>query len=127
MKEMNKQSYKLRNGVNWYDESMGKPMHKQRHKYTKLYWNELEGIWSKSLSKKEYLSNSEVSVYNFKNYDFDKIIEDFGYKLKEKVALFLTRLYQRHIGYQEIMNWESVYWSHADLETYLGYNWKDVI
>jgi hypothetical protein len=127
MKEMNKQSYKLRNGVNWYDESMGKPMHKQRHKYTKLYWNELEGIWSKSLSKKEYLSNSEVSVYNFKNYDFDKIIDDFGYKLKEKVALFLTRLYQRHIGYQEIMNWESVYWSHADLETYLGYNWKDVM
>ena len=25
----------------------------------------------------------------------DKIIDDFGYKLKEKVALFITRLYQR--------------------------------
>ncbi len=127
MKELNKQSYKLRKGVNWYDESMGKPMHKQRHKVTKLYWNELEGKWSKSLSKKEYLSKSEVSVYNFKNYDFDKIIDDFGYKLKEKVALFITRLYQRHIGYQEIMKWESVYWSHADLETFLGYNWKVIV
>ncbi len=123
----NNKTYKLRKGVDWYDESMGKPKHKQRHKITKLYWNELEGIWSPNKSKKEYLSKSEVNVYNFDYYDFDKIIEDFGYVLKEKVALFLTRLYQRHIGYQKIMEWDHVYWSYPDLETYLGYNWQDVM
>ena len=42
---MSKGGYKDRDGVDWYDESMGMPKHGQMHRVTKKYYNEFKEEW----------------------------------------------------------------------------------
>ena len=42
---MSKRGYKERDGVDWYDESMGMPKHGQRHRVSKKYYNEFKDEW----------------------------------------------------------------------------------
>ena len=119
---MSKAVYKDRDGVDWYDESMGMPKHGQMHRVTKKYYNDLKQAWCSKRSKKVILDKSKLILYDFKFYSISKIKED--YKLDyEKVAMFITRLYLMHYRGYKVDDWKFVYWSYDDLVTFLGVKW----
>jgi hypothetical protein len=116
--------YKLREGVDWYDESMGIPMHNQCHSIMKKYYNEYKDEWC-SKKVKEKLKVSKIKLIDFNVYPISKIKEDFGLKYWERVAMFLTRLYRKHYAGYKIDDWKHVYWSYEELEVYLGHDYID--
>lgn len=118
--------YKLREGVDWYDESMGIPMHNQCHSITKKYFNEYKDEWcSKKLEEK--LKVSKIKLIDFNVYPISKIKEDFGLKYWERVAMFLTRLYRKHYAGYKIDDWKHVYWSYDELVAYLTKQYIDYL
>ena len=116
--------YKLREGVNWYDDSMGIPKHNQCHSVTKKYFNEFKGEWC-SKKVKDKLDVSKIKLIDFNVYTLNKIKEDFGLKYWERVAMFLTKLYRMHFAGYKIDDWKHVYWSYEELEVYLGHDYID--
>ena len=89
---MSKAVYKDRDGVDWYDESMGMPKHGQMHRVTKKYYNDLKQAWCSKRSKKVILDRSKLVLFDFKFYSISKIKDDYELDY-EKVAMFITRLY----------------------------------
>lgn len=123
---MSKRGYKERNGVDWYDESMGMPKHGQMHRVTKKYYNDFKQEWCSKRSKKVLLDKSKLVLFDFKFYSISKIKED--YKLDyEKVAMFITRLYLMHYRGYKVDDWKFIYWTYDDLITFLGVNWIDIL
>jgi hypothetical protein len=118
--------YKLREGVDWYDESMGIPMHNQCHSITKKYYNEYKDEWC-SKKVKEKLKVSKIKLIDFNVYPISKIKEDFGLKYWERVAMFLTRLYRKHYAGYKIDDWKHVYWSYDELVAYLTKQYIDYL
>lgn len=114
--------YKLREGIDWYDESMGKAKHNQKHKITKLYFNEYKDEWG-SKKVKEKLKESKIKLIDFNVYPISKIKEDFGLRYWERVAMFLTKQYRKHYAGYKIDDWEHVYWDYYELEAYLGHDY----
>lgn len=124
---MSKSGYKDRDGVDWYDESMGMPKHNQKHRVSKKYYNEFKEEWCSRRSKKVLLVKSKMVLYDFKFYPIDKIKVDYGPLDYEKVAMFISRLYLMHFGGYKVEDWEFVYWSYDDLVLYLGVRWIDIL
>jgi len=124
---MSKSGYKDRDGVNWYDESMGMPKHDQKDRVSKKYWNEFKGKWCSRRSKKVMLVKSKIVLFDFKYYPVDKIKVDYGPLDYEKVAMFISRLYMMHYCGYKAEDWEFVYWSYDDLVLYLGVRWIDIL
>jgi hypothetical protein len=121
---MSKAVYKDRDGVDWYDESMGMPKHGQMHRVTKKYYNDLKQAWCSKRSKKAILDKSKLVLFDFKFYSISKIRDDFKQDY-EKVAMFITRLYLMHYRGYKVDDWKFIYWSYDDLVTFLGVKWID--
>ncbi len=124
---MSKSGYKDRDGVDWYDESMGMPKHNQKHRVTKRYYNEFKEEWCSKRSKKLMLVKSKMVLFDFKYYPIDKIKVDYGPLDYEKVAMFISRLYMMHYCGYKAEDWEFVYLSYDDLVLYLGVRWIDIL
>jgi hypothetical protein len=116
--------YKLREGIDWYDESTGKAKHNQKHIITKKYYNEYKDEWC-SKKVKEKLKESKIKLIDFNVYPISKIKEDFGLKYWERVSIFLTKQYRKHYAGYKIDDWEHVYWDYYELEAYLGHDYID--
>jgi hypothetical protein len=121
---MSKAVYKDRDGVDWYDESMGIPKHGQMHRVTKKYYNDLKQAWCSKRSKKVILDKSKLVLFDFKFYSISKIKDDYELDY-EKVAMFITRLYLMHYRGYKVDDWKFIYWSYDDLVTFLGVKWID--
>jgi len=121
---MSKVVYKDRDGVDWYDESMGMPKHGQMHRVTKKYYNDLKQAWCSKRSKKVILDKSKLVLFDFKFYSISKIKDDYELDY-EKVAMFITRLYLMHYRGYKVDDWKFIYWSYDDLVTFLGVKWID--
>jgi hypothetical protein len=121
---MSKVVYKDRDGVDWYDESMGMPKHGQMHRVTKKYYNDLKQAWCSKRSKKVILDKSKLVLFDFKFYPISKIKDDYKVDY-EKVAMFITRLYLMHYRGYKVDDWKFIYWSYDDLVTFLGVKWID--
>jgi len=124
---MSKVVYKDRDGVDWYDESMGMPKHGQMHRVSKKYYNELKEKWCSKRSKKVLLDKSKLVLFDFKFYSISKIKEEYGVLDYEKVAMFITRLYLMHYRGYKVDDWKVIYWSYDDLVTFLGVRWIDIL
>ena len=68
IKLMSNRVYSDREGVDWYDESMGMPKHGQMHRVSKKYYNELKEKWCSKRSKKVLLDKSKLVLFDFKFY-----------------------------------------------------------
>jgi len=123
---MSKRGYKERDGVDWYDESMGMPKHGQRHRVSKKYYNEFKDEWCSKRSKKVLLDKSKLVLFDFKFYPISKIKDDYELDY-EKVAMFISRLYLMHYRGYNVDDWKVVYWSYDDLVTFLGVRWIDIL
>ena len=123
---MSKGGYKDRDGVDWYDESMGMPKHGQMHRVTKKYYNEFKEEWCSKRSKKVLLDKSKLVLFDFKFYPISKIKDDYELDY-EKVAMFITRLYLMHYRGYKVDDWKFIYWSYDDLVTFLGVKWIDIL
>jgi hypothetical protein len=123
---MSKRGYKQRDGVDWYDESMGMPKHGQRHRVSKKYYNEFKEEWCSKRSKKVLLDKSKLVLFDFKFYSISKIKDDYELDY-EKVAMFITRLYLMHYRGYKVDDWKVIYWSYDDLVTFLGFRWIDIL
>ena len=121
---MSKAVYKDRDGVDWYDESMGMPKHGQMHRVTKKYYNDFKQEWCSKRSKKVILDKSKLVLFDFKFYPISKIKDDYELDY-EKVAMFITRLYLMHYRGYKVDDWKFIYWSYDDLVTFLGVKWID--
>jgi len=121
---MSKAVYKDRDGVDWYDESMGMPKHGQMHRVTKKYYNDFKQEWCSKRSKKVLLDKSKLVLFDFKFYSISKIKDDYELDY-EKVAMFITRLYLMHYRGYKVDDWKFIYWSYDDLVTFLGVKWID--
>ena len=121
---MSKAVYKDRDGVDWYDESMGMPKHGQMHRVTKKYYNDFKQEWCSKRSKKVILDKSKLVLFDFKFYSISKIKDDYELDY-EKVAMFITRLYLMHYRGYKVDDWKFIYWSYDDLVTFLGVKWID--
>jgi hypothetical protein len=119
---MSKGGYKDRDGVDWYDESMGMPKHGQMHRVTKKYYNEFKEEWCSKRSKKVLLDKSKLVLFDFKFYSISNIKKDYELDY-EKVAMFITRLYLMHYRGYKVDDWKFIYWTYDDLVTFLGVNW----
>ena len=124
---MSKAVYKDRDGVDWYDESMGMPKHGQRHRVSKKYYNEFKEEWCSKRSKKVLLDKSKLVLFDFKFYSISKIKEEYGVLDYEKVAMFISRLYLMHYKGYKVDDWKVIYWSYDDLVTFLGVRWIDIL
>lgn len=125
---MEKRGYNLRTKVDWYNEASNlPPLHNQKHPITKKYWNDFKGIWCSKKSKKNIASTSSVALYDFYYYPIATIKQTFGSSLCERVALFLTKQYQKQLSGYSYDQWDFVYWSFHHLELYLGYKWPSII
>jgi len=127
IKLMSNRVYSDREGVDWYDESMGMPKHDQMHRVTKKYYNEIKGEWCSKKSRKRILEESRVVLFDFNYYPLSEIKKDFGVLDHEKVAMFITKLYMMHYGGYKAEDWGFVYWSYDDLVLYLGVRWVDIL
>ena len=123
---MSKAVYKDRDGVDWYDESMGMPKHGQMHRVTKKYYNDFKQAWCSKRSRKVILDKSKLVLFDFKFYPISKIKDDYELDY-EKVAMFITRLYLMHYRGYKVDDWKFIYWSYDDLVTFLGVNWIDIL
>lgn len=117
---------KLRRNVNWWD-GVSIPINGQMHPVTKKYWNDYTGTWTSKKSKRMKTVKGTVTVYDFHYYPIERIKEDFGIKAHEKVAMFLTKQFQRQFRGYKAENLDSVYWDTRRLELFLGYKWRDLI
>lgn len=117
---------KLRDNVDWWDQ-VSEPKHGQKHPTTKRYYNEYTGTWTSKKSKRRFQSKGTVVVYDFYYYHIDRIKEDFGNKAYEKVAMFLTKQFQRQMQGYRADDWDYVYWDSRRLELFLGYKWRDIL
>lgn len=124
---MSKSGYKDRDGVDWYDESMGMPEHNQMHRVTKKYFNVFSGEWCSKKSKKVLLTKSKLVLFDFRYYPLARIREDYGPLDYEKVAMFISKLYLKHHRGYNIDDWKFIYWSYDDLVTFLGVRWIDIL
>ena len=67
-------------------------------------------------------------MYDFKYYPLSKIKEDFGNEYSEKIGMFLSMQYDKHLGSgYKINEWEFIYWDTKDLNRLLSYKWMDII
>jgi hypothetical protein len=126
---MDKRRYSLRSNVDWYDESSGlKVKHNQRSVVSGKYWNEFKGEWCSKKSKKVMLNNGNILIYDLSYYRLDKIKDDFGSGLYEKVGFFISKLYQEQLkGRFKAGDDSWIYFSRADLDRFLTYKWKDIV
>lgn len=126
---MDKRDYKQRSTVDWYDDESGlKPKHNQKHIKTKKYWNELSGKWCSKKTERKIAGKKDILMYDFKYYPLVKIKEDFGNQYYEKVGMFLTMQYDKHLGSgYRINEWDFIYWDTKDLNRILSYKWMDII
>jgi hypothetical protein len=122
--------YKKRANVDWFDSNKGvAPKHNQKDIVTGLYYNELKGTWHTNKLRTLILNKSKFKLYDFNYYGIKDIKRDFGLKIYEKIAMFITVMYQKEIGGgYKVTDWEKIYWSTKDLETILGKGyWKNII
>ena len=115
--------------VNWYDVNSGeKAKHNEKDIVSGLYWNEYTERWGKKKSKKQWVNNSKLKLYDFKYYGLDRIANDLGSDQKENVGFFLTMQYQKQVGSGfKAEDWAYIYWSVEELRRYLGYKFEDII
>ncbi len=87
--------------------------------YTKMYWNENTQKWVCRMPS-PLLRSSELLVNDFSYYDISRIKHDFG-SLWEKVAFFLTQLYNEELskGYK-LNDWPFLYWDYKKCKAFLG-------
>ena len=102
------------------------PRHGVRNFLTQKYWNEI--IQREVCNKPApLLLSSDVTINDFKYYDLLKIKSDFK-ALWEKVALFLTLLYDEELTKSYNLNdWPYLYWDHKKLRAVLGKDYLGVI
>lgn len=93
----------------------------------KGYWNEIEERFCGNKSKRKLLKESVLKIYEFKYYDFEKIKKDFGGKIYERVAMFLTVLYNEHLDKRKFRDWDNVYMSTEDLKLYLKDDYNKIL
>ncbi len=98
-----------------------------KHYKNKGYWNEIEGRFCANKSKREILNESVLKIYEFKYYDFERIKKDFGSKIYEWVAMFLTVLYNEHFNGRKFSDWDNVYMSTEDLKLYLKDDYNKIL
>jgi len=119
-------SYTQRESVNWYDETTGPPQHNQKHRVTKKYYNQFKGIWCSKKSKKQPRPSNRVTVYSFTNCPIEDLKAKY-YPEHERVAMFLTRLYNhQYTGYGH-SDWDYQYIDQATLRSLLGYYWHTIV
>jgi hypothetical protein len=124
-----KRKYSKRSNVDWFDEASGLEVkHNQRSTVSGKYWNEFKGKWCSKKSKKVLLSKGSIVIYDLSFYRIEEIKKDFGSGLYEKVALFISKLYQNQLkGRFKAGDENWVYWSRSDLDRFLTYKWKEVV
>lgn len=124
-----KRVYRRReNGIDWYDASKGDVLrHNVKDVVTKLYYDAIDERWCKKKSKKVFLDDGEVVLFDFTFYGLDKLKNSFGVKLYEKVGVFLTRQYRLQLFRGKDIDRQFVYWSFDDLEDILGYKCVHVL
>ncbi len=102
------------------------PKHGLRSIITQKYFNE---ITQREVCHRPapILAQSDIKLYDFKNYRIHKIKSDYGH-LWEKVALTLTLLYEEGLskGFS-INDWPFLYWDYTKLKAVLGEGYLGIL
>ena len=101
-------------------------IHNKRYK-GKGYWNEFEGKYCKNKSKRVYLNESKIKIYDFNFYSIERIKKDFNYENWEDIAMFLTVLYKEHFNGYKFNDWGNVYMNTKKLKLYLRENYNKIL
>ncbi len=125
---LTRRNYTHRTNVDWYDESSGlPPMHNQKHRISRKYWNALRGEWCSKKSRKTPGTGRPVTMIDFSAVSHTRILERFGVINGRKVSLFLTVLMRTHLGRDGVGDWKFHYMENRVLKTYLGYRWETIV